>query len=80
MKPHYEKLMAICTLYGWKIEASGHKRGPGDEGEAYVLTAREFTGHPALGDGMDFRSGWIEIIDLERGFAITKSGTRYALV
>ena len=79
MKPHNEKLTAITTLYGWKLIPSGHKREPFDEGEAYVLTAREFTGHPLLGDGEDFRSGWVEIVDLERGFAITKSGTRYSL-
>ncbi len=86
MKPHREKLSVICTLYGWQVEPTGRQRPDRvDDGEAYILTAREYEGHPLLGDsevgGGDerYRFGWIEIIDFERGFAITKSGTRYAL-
>ena len=77
MIPNHEKLTTITVLYGWKIVPSGYT----EEGvDTYILTADSFENHPLLGDGGEgFRSGWIRLIDLERGFAITKSGTRYAL-
>tara|TARA_B100000809_G_C14932587_1_gene457426 strand:+ start:130 stop:363 length:234 start_codon:yes stop_codon:yes gene_type:complete len=71
-----EKLSTLVTLYEWKIVPAYEFAG---EDGRYVLTARRFENHPRLGDGEDFKSGWIVVIDLERGYAMTMSGTRYSL-
>lgn len=62
----------MVTIFGWKIIPFG-------EDEA-VLTAERFENHPRLGSGSDIRTSPIEVLDLARGYAITRSGTHYALV
>ena len=62
----------MVTIFGWKIIPFG-------EAEA-VLTAARFENHPRLGSGSDIRTSPIEVLDLARGYAITRSGTHYALV
>ena len=71
-----EKLSTLVTLYGWKI-IPAYSRA--EEDGRYALTAKRFENHPRLGDGEDFVSGWIVVIDLERGYAMTMSGNRYSL-
>ena len=61
----------MVTIFGWKIIPFG---------EGYVLTAERFENHPRLGSGDGLvRTSPIEVLDLTRGFAVTRSGTHYAL-
>jgi len=60
----------MVTIFGWKIIPFG---------EDYVLTAERFEDHPRLGSGPDLRTSPVEVLDLARGFAVTRSGTHYAL-
>jgi hypothetical protein len=61
----------MVTIFGWKITQtpSGH----------YVLTADRVENHPVLGSGPFCRTSPIEVLDLTRGFAVTRSGTHYVL-
>ena len=63
----------MVKIFGWKIIPFGTS-------EDYVLTAERFEDHPRLGSGSDIRTSPIEVLDLARGYAITRSGTHYALV
>jgi len=60
----------MVKIFGWKVIPFG---------EDYVLTAERFEDHPRLGSGPDLRTSPVEVLDLTRGFAVTRSGTHYAL-
>ena len=60
-----------CILYGWKIVPFGE--------DHYVLTADRCEDHPRLGSGPFARTSAIEVLDLVRGYAVTRSGTHYIL-
>ena len=60
----------MVTIYGWKVV-------PFREG--YALTADRFEDHPRLGSGEHLLTSPVEVLDLARGFAVTRSGTHYAL-
>ena len=66
-----ETLTATTALYGWKIMPLGE--------DHYVLTAERCENHPRFGSGPLARSSPIEVLDLTRGYAITRSGTHYLL-
>ena len=61
----------MVTIFGWKITPipQGH----------YVLTADRMENHPRLGSGPLLRTSPIEVLDLTRGYAVTRSGTHYLL-
>ncbi|MBD04029.1 MAG: hypothetical protein CME24_06755 [Gemmatimonadetes bacterium] len=61
----------MVTIFGWKIIPFGE--------DHYVLTAERMEDHPRLGSGPLLRTSPIEVLDLARGFAVTRSGTHYAL-
>ncbi len=62
----------MVTIFGWKIIPFGE--------DYYVLTAERFENHPRLGSGDGLvRTSPIEVLDLTRGFAVTRSGTHYVL-
>tara|TARA_Y100001951_G_C11136711_1_gene181252 strand:+ start:327 stop:533 length:207 start_codon:yes stop_codon:yes gene_type:complete len=66
----------MVKIFGWKVELIYGR---------YHLTADRFEDHPRLGSGGveepgSFRTSPIEVIDLVRGYAVTRSGTHYELV
>ena len=61
----------MVKIFGWQVVPIG-------EG-AYRLSAERFEGHPRLADGGSLWTSPIEVLDLTRGFAVTRSGTHYEL-
>ena len=61
----------MVTIFGWKIIPFGE--------DYYVLTGERVENHPRLGSGPLLRTSPIEVLDLVRGYAVTRSGTHYAL-
>tara|TARA_B110001454_G_scaffold72950_1_gene70670 strand:+ start:413 stop:616 length:204 start_codon:yes stop_codon:yes gene_type:complete len=65
----------MVTIDGWKVELINGR---------YHLTADAFSDHPRLGSsGHDdegrLTTSPLEVLDLARGYAVTRSGTHYLL-
>jgi len=63
----------MVKIFGWKVIPIGESQ------RGYALTAERMEDHPRLGSGPLVRTSPIEVLDLARGYAVTRSGTHYVL-